>query len=149
MLDGHPKHFDVDPERPSLNIIQVILQSLADTRPPPPSMHLRPTSHPHRHGVPEVVIRQDFAELFDKNRPFRARSHQAHLALQDVPKLWQFVEIRPSQKCPKPGAARICRRGPDWPCLSLCIALHAPEFQDFKRPPTPPDPRLTIQNRPA
>ena len=40
----------------------------------------------------ELEVRKEFIVLLRDFRPFRSRAHHAHITLQDVPELWQFVQ---------------------------------------------------------
>src|SRR5581483_264167 len=45
-----------------------------------------------KNGLPGWILK------IDKRRNFRPRAHQTHVAFQDVPELWQFVEFKAPQK---------------------------------------------------
>jgi hypothetical protein len=62
--------------------------------------------------VAEVVPVKLVQELLDKMRPLRLRSHDAHVALEHVDELGQFVEIGTAQENADAGAARIVGGGP-------------------------------------
>lgn len=45
--------------------------------------------------------------LQNKSTPARARSHEAHVAPEDIPQLGQLIRMSPTQEHPAPGTAYI------------------------------------------
>ena len=54
-----------------------------------------------------AVERDGAGQLLDEVRAFRARSHQTHIADEDVDKLRQFVDAGGANEAANPGDARI------------------------------------------
>src|SRR5579871_6475186 len=82
----------VEPQRLMLQVMQIEAQTLADVATPTQSMDLRPAGDPRLHLQALFVARILAAEALRKRRPLRPRTHQTHVAAQDVPKLRQLVE---------------------------------------------------------
>src|SRR4029450_4190992 len=105
--DCHPKNFDVQEQRPVLDIIQVMLKAWLQRRIPAPPVHLGPSSHASFDAMPQHVARNALTKFLNQGRPFRTRSHQAHVALTHVPELWQFVQACTPEEGAEKRAARI------------------------------------------
>ena len=55
-------------------------------------IHLRPAGDPRFHQLPEMIKWNLFLIPFGALDPLRARADQAHVALEDIPKLRQLIE---------------------------------------------------------
>ena len=55
---------------------------------------LRPASYPRFHAVPDGVEGDFPGQLIDKKWPLGAWSDQAHIALQNIEKLRQFIDTQ-------------------------------------------------------
>jgi N-acetylglucosaminyl-diphospho-decaprenol L-rhamnosyltransferase len=149
VLDGHEQNPEIEQERPALDVVEVVLDSLAKRGPPTPSVDLGPARHSARDSMAEVVVGDIGAEPLDEDRPLGSWANQAHLALEDVEELGQLVDIRPAQPGADPGTAVVGGRGPDRPGCPLGVALHASELEHLEEPPPLPDPLLHVEDRPA
>src|SRR6266478_1318606 len=70
-------------------------------------IHLRPPGDPWLHQMPEMIKRYPLLILFRAPDPFRAWTNQAHVALEDIPKLRQLIEPQFPQPAPGAGYAWI------------------------------------------
>src|SRR6266568_6856566 len=70
-------------------------------------IHLRPAGDSWLHQVPEMIERNCFLVALSASDPFRAWTNQAHVALEDIPKLRQLIEPEFPQPAPRTGYARI------------------------------------------
>jgi hypothetical protein len=147
MLDGHEKDAKIKPERPALDVVEVVLDTLAERSATSPSVDLGPASHAHRYGVPQVVVGHGFLEMLNENRTLRPRPDKAHLSQQDINQLRKFIDARLPQPSPDARATVVVIRGPDRPRHSLGITPHAPKLQHPEQMTTPPNPLLSIENR--
>src|SRR6059058_3685168 len=68
---------------------------------------LSPASDPRFHQVPEMIKRNRFLISFDAPDPLRAWTDQAHVALEDIPKLGQLVEPQFAQPAPEASDPRV------------------------------------------
>src|ERR1035438_7762645 len=107
MLDGHEQYAQVQADGPSLNVVEIILDPLAERGSAAPSVDLGPPGHPPGDGVAEVVVGHGASELGDEAGPFGPRPHQAHLTSDDVNELRQFVNISVPDPVADSGASEI------------------------------------------
>lgn len=86
-------------------------------------------------------------ELFDEERPFRSGTDEAHVAVEDVENLRQFVQAGGADEFTDFGNARVvfCRQLGTG--IFFCIDAHGTEFIDFIFPAEAADTDLTIENR--
>jgi hypothetical protein len=62
----------------------------------------------------------------------RTRSHEGHIALQDVEKLWQLVKAEATQNLPNWSDALISRAGLCHSGPVAFVAVHRPKFVNFE-----------------
>jgi hypothetical protein len=67
------------------------------------------------------------AETIRKVERLGARPYNRHVTFKDVPKLRQFIKLRPSKQFPEPGQPRIIVH-----CQSSA-AIHSPAFVEFAK----------------
>ena len=149
MLNGHEQDQEIEPERPALDVVEVVLDAFPQRGPPAPAVDLGPAGHPAGHGVPQVVFGHGMAELLDEDRALGPRADQAHLAPQDVEELGQLVDVGVPEPVADAGAAAVVVRGPDRAGLAFRVGAHAAELDDPEPPPPLPDPLLGVEDRPA
>src|SRR6266566_5318127 len=70
-------------------------------------IHLRPAGDPRFHQVPKMIKRNGLLIAFGALGPFRAWTDQAHVTLEDIPKLGQLIEPQSPQPEPSMRYARI------------------------------------------
>src|SRR5919109_1496457 len=70
---------DVEAERPALDVVEVVLDTLFDGRVAAPAVDLRPARDAGLHLVPEHVARDPLAELLDERGSLGPRTDEAHL----------------------------------------------------------------------
>ena len=149
MLDGHEQNPKVKPKRPAADVIQVVLDALAERGPATIAVNLRPAGHARRNGVSKVVIGNLGAEAIDEDRPFRPRSDEAHIAVENIDQLRKFVDVCMSQPRADRRAAFVVIDRPDRPGSAFGVVPHAPEFPDAKETAPLTDPFLGVKDRPA
>src|SRR5215467_7852960 len=86
------KNAQVEPQRPILDVIEVVLYPLAEIAAAAQIVDLRPSGDACLDHVLLHVPWNLLAEAGDEFRPFRSGAHQRHLAGQNVEQLWQLVE---------------------------------------------------------
>src|SRR4051812_21912246 len=92
--DRSNHYFEIHPERPSVNIIEIEVGHLGVLL--RPAVHLPQASHAWQHG--KSAVEACFVNLFKDpcwNGPW---TNQAHLAEQHVEQLWQFVDAGTPQQ---------------------------------------------------
>src|SRR5215472_3930690 len=96
--DREPDDLQVEADRPVLNVIKVVLDSLVERRVAAPAVYLGPARHAGLHLVAQHVLRNAVLELLDEMRALRPRADNRHVAAQDVPQLRQLIKIRPPEE---------------------------------------------------
>src|SRR3990172_7897229 len=96
---------EVEPERPALDVLDVVLDALLERGVPAQAVDLRPAGEAGLDLVPQHVARHGPPEPLHEHRPLGPRPDDAHLAAEDVDELRQLVEA----EAPGKGADR---RGP-------------------------------------
>src|ERR1043166_6268188 len=94
-----------------------------------------------------AVAGDRLAELLDEHRPFRTRSDHAHVPLEHIEELRQFIHAGLAQECAEPCAAWIVLHGPHGARLFLRIDAQAAELEHPKRLAIEPASLLPVQNR--
>ena len=84
------QYFNIQPDSPVFNIIQVIFDSLHNRSVPPVAIDLCPPSNPRAYLMFDHVARNLFFKFLYKKRSFRSWSHKAHLTFQDIEQLRKF-----------------------------------------------------------
>src|SRR5581483_938510 len=77
--EREPHDLEVEPDRPVLDVIQVVLDPLLEGRIAAPAVHLGPPGEAGLHFVPEHVLRNFVLELLDEVRPLRTRADDRHV----------------------------------------------------------------------
>src|SRR3954471_20787494 len=72
--DREPHDLQIEPHRPVLDVVQVVLNPLLERRVATPAVHLRPAGQPRLHLVPQHVLRNAVLELLDEVRPLGPRA---------------------------------------------------------------------------
>lgn len=87
-----------------------------------------------------------FFELFDEERPFRAGTDEAHVAVEDVEDLRQFVQASGADEFADFGNARVVFRRQLGTGIFFCIDPHRTEFIDFIFLAEASDADLTVED---
>ena len=98
--------FDIQTKAPVFDIPDIVFDPLFDACIPTISVDLRPPGHAWADLMLDHIERYVFGEFLYIERNFRARADQAHLALQYVEQLRQFVDAEFPKKPAKPCSAR-------------------------------------------
>src|SRR5262245_31228786 len=109
-----------------------MLKAWLQRRIPAPPVHLGPSSHTGFDAMPQHVARNALTKFLNQGRPFRTRSHQAHVALAHVPELWQFVQACTPEEGAQRRAAWIVFLSPHSARLTLSIVAHGAKFHYVK-----------------
>ncbi len=82
MLNGHEQDPQVQPERPALDVVEIVLDPLAQRRAAAPAVDLRPARHSPGDGMPQVVIRHRVPEADQRSWgvPDEAQPGSSHRA---------------------------------------------------------------------
>ena len=75
-----------------------------------------------------MVVRNLLIEPCDELRPLGTWTHEAHVALQHVPQLRNFIHARLAKKFAHPRDSRIVVLGPGWACIRLSVSAHSAKF---------------------
>lgn len=89
-----------------------------------------------------------FLELFDEVRPFRSRADEAHVAVEDVEDLRQFVEAGGADEFPYFCDARVVVRGQLGTGVFFGVRTHGTELIDLVFFAEAADADLTVKDRP-
>src|SRR6266571_9264637 len=93
-----PHDLEIEPHRPVLDVIEVVLDPFLDRRVAPPAVHQRPPRDPGLHLVAQHVLRNLVLELGDEQRALGTRPDDGHVALEHVPELGQLVDVRSAKQ---------------------------------------------------
>lgn len=88
-----------------------------------------------------------FLELFDEVRPFRSRTDEAHVAVEDVEDLRQFVESRGTDEFPYFRDARVVVRGQLGTRIFFGVRTHGTEFVNLVFFAKAADADLAVEDR--
>jgi hypothetical protein len=77
----------------------------------------------------------------DVLRNLWARAYNAHFTSEHIPKLWQFIQLEPSQKAARAGDTDISRRC-DQRTGQVTADMHGPELDNAKWDAVPSHPNL-------
>src|SRR5205823_5084757 len=91
--ERHAHDLQIESDRPVLDVIEVELDAFFERGVAAPAVHLRPAGDAGLHFVPEHVLREAMLELVDKERPLGPRPDNGHIALEDVPNLWELIQV--------------------------------------------------------
>src|SRR5580658_9696582 len=75
-------------------------------------MDLRKTGDSRFDRVPPVVARDRLPQFDGDFRPFGSWSDEAHITSQDIPQLWQFIEVQLSHDPSENSNSRVAGRTP-------------------------------------
>jgi hypothetical protein len=114
-----------------------------------PSMDLRVTTQSRANGVAGFVVRMFLSEFACELGAFGSRSNEAHVAAQNVPELWEFIQTETAQIVTQFGASWIIGNRPDGSQMNFGILVHAPEFQDGESMTVQADASLAVEDRAA
>src|SRR6516164_5120340 len=89
--DGLQQDFQIEPETPALDVVEIVLDPLCDRRVAPPAVDLRPARDTRLDLVTEHIAGHPAPELFDEARPLGPGADETHLAAQHVHELRQLV----------------------------------------------------------
>ena len=78
-------------------------------------------------------------------RQLRPGSNQAHIAAQDVVKLWQLIDLEFAHEAPEHGNPAIARLGETLPVMVPGAIPHTAEFVNREAAPSQPDALLGIE----
>src|SRR4029450_9164671 len=102
-----------------------------------------------RPGDPRPHPQDDLEILRAKRNEARVlgpRPDEAHFALEDVPELWDFVDLRAGQKTPNPGKPPAPVDGESGP---VRVLVHLSELEHLQLAPMEPDTATAIEDRPG
>src|SRR4029453_8004706 len=108
---------------------------------------LSPAGDPRFYQVPEMIKRNRPLIAFGAFVPLRARADQAHVALEDIPKLGKLVEPQFAQPTPEASDPRIAFTRVNIFVLLGRAQAHRSEFKSNERFLVPADPFLLKKNR--
>src|SRR5262249_269373 len=109
---------------------------------------LRPSGQPGFDQVTLGVVRDSLFKLFDEDRALWPRSDQAHLAVNDVNQLRQFVDPQLADPAAHARAARIAFAGPDR-AVRFGVHAHRTKLDDPESSIVDSDSLLFVEDRPA
>ena len=96
--------------------------------------------------MPQVIVGHGVAELFYEHGPLGPWPHEAHITLQDVEELGQFIDVGVPQPLADARAAAVMVGGPNRARLTLGVGSHASELDDAEPPAPLPHAFLRVKN---
>src|SRR5437879_684053 len=130
--DRPDQDLQVEPKRPALDVVEIVLDALLERRVPAPAVDLRPAGHARLDLVAQHVARNLASEFVDKERPLGPRPDQAHLTSEHVDELRQLVEAPPAQEGARRRAAVVGRLRPHGSRGGLRIRSHRPKLEHWE-----------------
>src|ERR1700732_250463 len=149
-FDGLKKDQQIEPGRHIFDIEKVIAKLFLRIldRAPVLVTNLSPSRDPRSNCVPQIVMGNLLLQPFHKLWTLWPRPDQTHIAFQDVPKLWNFIESAKPQKMPYSRNSWVIVFSPRWPRICFRVRTHSTEFKAFKNRAVTSHPFLAIQYRP-
>src|SRR6266853_3427785 len=80
--DRQPHDFQIEADRPVLDVIEVVLDALVDRRVAAPAVDLGPSGQARLHLVAQHVLRYAMFELLDEMRTLGPRADDGHVAAE-------------------------------------------------------------------
>src|SRR4051812_35901847 len=93
-----PHDLQVEADRPVLDVVEVVLDSLVERRVSAPPVDLRPARESGFDLVAKHVLWNLVFELFHEVGAFGPWTDDRHVAAEDVPELRKLVEIRTAEE---------------------------------------------------
>src|SRR5262245_49529985 len=132
LQEREPHDFQIEADRPVLDVVQVVFDALLEGGVAAPAVHLRPAGDAGLHLVPQHVLRDPVLELLDEERTLRTGADDRHVAAEHVPELRQLVDVVAPQPAADRRGARVVVSRPDGAARVLGIHWHRPELIDSK-----------------
>src|SRR3990172_97811 len=145
--ETQPEDLQIEGQGPVFNVVEVALDPLLERGIAPPAVYLGPPGNPCLHLVPEHIFGDPLSKLLDEDRPFRAGTHQAHLAPQDIEQLGQLIQRGQAQHGANRRSAPVVAGCPNRPGVTLSVVSHGSELQHLKRPAVEAHPLLAVEDR--
>src|SRR6266404_1795979 len=105
--DSQGEDAQIEPQRPVVDVVQIVLYPLAQVAAAAQIVHLRPTRDPRFHHVLLHVAWNLLAELGDELGTLGPWTDQRHVTVKDIEKLRKLVEAVASKQRAEPSRARI------------------------------------------
>lgn len=93
------------------------------------------------------IFRYFLLKLFHEKRSFWSGADDAHIACENVPNLWQFVEASSAHEAAEFGDAGIVFASEDRTGIFFSVDAHGAEFVDFEGFFFQAGANLTVENR--
>ena len=144
---GQQDELGVQPGVHSLDVEVVVAQPVPG-RGVGISPHVGQPGDSRQHPQPFPESRDPLLELPGQFWPLWPRTHNAHLASQDIQRLGYLIETGLPQDAAQPGCPGIVGVSPHRSQLGLGVLDHGSEFDDAEHPPVPAQPFLPVEHRP-
>ncbi len=143
---GHEKDPKIEGDGPVLDVVEIVLDPLFQGGIASPAIDLSPPRQTCLDLVAEHVIGNVVFKFLDQLGPFRPRSDETHLPLQDIEELRQFIQARLSKDLSDRGPTGIIGLCPDRTRLPFGIRDHGTKLQHLKDLSVKSHPFLVIEN---
>src|SRR5580704_7384388 len=111
------------------------------------TVYLSPAGDAGFDRMASVIMRDLVLKVPNQLRAFRPRPHEAHLAFEHIPELWDLVDVPLPHKSADSKAARVIFRGPaDFPVF-FRIEPHTANLQHLEGLAIPAESPLAVQDR--
>ena len=127
-------------------IKEVVAQAFFDAGVAAPAMNLGEAGNSGPDRMTHFVSGMFPSELARELGAFRARADEAHVTLQDVPQLRQFIDREAPEIPTDSSAARIAWHRPDGAKTTFGVFAHGAEFQDGEMASVESNSPLTIKD---
>src|SRR5262245_47403491 len=130
--ERQPHDFQIEPHRPVLDVVQVVLDALLDRRVAAPAVDLRPAGDAGLHLVAQHVLRNLVLELLDKEWALGAWPDDRHVAAENIPELRQLVDVKAAEPAAEWRRTRIVVARPDRTGHILSVYEHCSELVNLE-----------------
>ena len=109
-------------------------------------VYLCPASHAWAYQQSGAIKWHMLLEPLHQLRAFSTRSNQAHLAMQHIIKLWNFIDMCFSQNKAHPGCSPVVFLGPLRLTVCFCILAHRSKFINIVQLTASTHPNLLVED---
>src|SRR3977135_1546831 len=97
--------------------------------------------------MPRIIVSNLMFEGGNQFGPLRTRTNQAHFTPENIPELWNLVDVPSSHESANFEASRIILTRPSRLSWGLRVEAHTADFNNIERLAVPSHSTLTIKDR--
>src|SRR5262245_18200651 len=144
--DRHGDDLEIEPERPPIDVLDVVLDARPQRGVAAEPVHLRTPRHPGLDLVAEHVAGHGLAEAVDEHGALGPRPYHAHFPAQHIHELRQLVEAEAAEESADGGPPGIAGRRPHRPRLALRVHPHGAQLEHAEALAVEPHALLPVQD---